>query len=657
MSAEWLAAALAAGVGTAAVYWALRFGRLLPLEVSLREERERAREIGAFARELFEAQSSAETPQILAEALQYGAERFLHRFPGLHLFGWRRMALGGAFSSERPELVFRTGFLAAAEPSDLELPEEIWERIRHSEGTSIWRGDIPEPLMSRFGARGLRSLRLTPWGTFAKVWGLIGALDPDPGGAALAEGSDALDLLAAYLSRAAAAAAMVWEQKTAREQLEGGLSRTMQRLDETNLQLIRKAKEMKTLQEVTDAISEHPDQPDILGAIATTVAKALELDVVAFLLLDDANAELVTQAGAYGLMEDEGALYRISLKNEMASSVRVFRTGQPFITGDSQNDPRVIAHYARAWKCHSLAVVPLRIETRRIGVMRVGSFRKNFFNEEHLQMLRVIAEEVAVLVESAMMTQRLAEMNRQLAHMHRLKDEFVSTVSHEFKTPLTTIAGFLAVLLADDAGPLTPDQRKFLSSCKRASDRLTMLVMSLLDLSKLEGGLKMDFVPVDLAGVARLSVENHRWEADKKGVSIELRQEERLPAAHGDAKWLAQVFDNLISNALKFTPQGGAVAVSVENKGECLKACVADTGVGIPQEDGQKIFEKFYRGRNLEQAKTPGTGLGLAICRSIIDKHEGKIWFESEPGKGARFQFLVPVSKGTQGKEEHDENV
>jgi signal transduction histidine kinase len=95
----------------------------------------------------------------------------------------------------------------------------------------------------------------------------------------------------------------------------------------------------------------------------------------------------------------------------------------------------------------------------------------------------------------------------------------------------------------------------------------------------------------------------------------------------------------------------------VENKGECLKACVADTGAGISQQDGQKIFEKFYRGKHLDHVQVPGTGLGLAICRSIIDKHEGKIWFESEPGKGTKFFFLVPVSRDVKREEERNENA
>ncbi|MFA6030635.1 MAG: GAF domain-containing sensor histidine kinase [Elusimicrobiota bacterium] len=641
--------ALAAGTAAAALcaaaaYWWARFRLLLPLDRALFLERERALGLGAFARELLSDPGEPETPQLLAGALQSGGEELGRRFENLHLCLWYRMGLGGAFSNERAELALRTGFLAALEPVDLEFPVEVWERAAR-EGTVLWKEDLPEALRERLAACGLRALRLSAWGTPGRVWGLLGAFDADPAASSLGEGAGALDILTAHCGALAERAARSWEQRHARERLEGGLHLTMRRLDETNLQLIQKTRELRTVQEVTEAISEHPDQPDVLGAIASTVAKALEADVCAFLLLDDTAGDLVTQPGAFGLEDDEGSLYRISLKNEMASSVRVFRSGQAFMTGDAQNDPRVLARYARLWRCHSLAVVPLKIEARRIGVMRVGSFRKNFFNESHLQFVRVIAEEAAVLIESAMMTKRLAEMNRQLAHLHRLKDDFVSTVSHEFKTPLTTITGFLSVVLDEEAGPLSKDQRRFLTSCKAASERLRLLVSGLLDISKLEGGLRMEFASVALDDLARLAVENHLWDAEKGGVSVILEAPKRLPPVHGDEKWLAQVLDNLLSNAVKFTPRGGKVELALENKGECVEVRVCDSGIGIPEEDRERIFEKFYRGKNREKLRTPGTGLGLAICRSIIDKHEGRIWFESEAGKGTRFFFQVPVSK------------
>jgi signal transduction histidine kinase len=167
----------------------------------------------------------------------------------------------------------------------------------------------------------------------------------------------------------------------------------------------------------------------------------------------------------------------------------------------------------------------------------------------------------------------------------------------------------------------------------------------MLDLSKLEGGLDIEFSLVAFEEVARISVEAHQWPASKRGVSLELVVPDALPKARGNPEWLRQVFDNLISNAIKFTSSGGSVTVSVSNKGECLMASVVDTGIGIPKKDQGRVFEKFYQASNREAASAAGTGLGLAICRTVMDKHEGRIWVESEEGQGAAFHFMVPVAR------------
>jgi len=402
---------------------------------------------------------------------------------------------------------------------------------------------------------------------------------------------------------------------------------------------------MKTLEEITEAITEQPDHSDVLSSIVSIVARSLSADLCAFLLLDEKTGELVTQAGGFGIANDEGSLYRISLKNDDASSVRVFMTGKPFMTGDAQNDPQAIAHFARLWKCHSLLVVPLSVEKRRIGVMRVGSFKRDFFTPNHLKFVRVIAEEAAVLVESAVLAEKLAETNRELAQLHSLKDDFVSTVSHEFKTPLTSIKGFLAVLLEQEAGPLTKEQKRFLKIVMSAADRLGHLVNDMLDMSRLEGGMDIELGSVELEQVARSSVENHRFLADNKGIRLLMEVPPLLPPARGSAEWLKHVFDNLISNALKFTPERGEVTVALSNRGDCVMVSVSDSGIGIPQEDQDRIFEKFYRAANRQSIKVSGTGLGLAICKSIVDKHEGRIWFDTQLDKGSTFYFVVPVAE------------
>jgi signal transduction histidine kinase len=344
-------------------------------------------------------------------------------------------------------------------------------------------------------------------------------------------------------------------------------------------------------------------------------------------------------------LEGEELLYRIPLTEERSSSVRVFKTRKPFLSGDAQNDPDVIASYAQLWKVHALLVVPLIVEDRVLGVMRIGSRRRDAFGVEALELVTVVAEEASVLVETAMLNRRLSETAEQLAALNRMKDEFVSTVSHEFKTPLTTITGFLSVMLDGETGPVNEQQVKFLQIAKAASKRLAGLVSDLLDLSRLEGGAKMELQPLDLVELLSQSVENHQPLAAEGDKRLVWAPSTRLPRAAGDLRWLGLVADNLISNAVKFTRPGGTVTVAARDKGEFLLVEVSDDGIGIPMQDREKIFERFYRASNREQVNAPGTGLGLAIAREVVAKHGGKIWFDSEAGKGTTFRFVVPVAR------------
>jgi signal transduction histidine kinase len=186
---------------------------------------------------------------------------------------------------------------------------------------------------------------------------------------------------------------------------------------------------------------------------------------------------------------------------------------------------------------------------------------------------------------------------------------------------------------------------KFLQIAKAAAKRLAGLVSDLLDISRLEGGAKMDLKPLDLLELISQSVENHSPLAAEGDKTLVWTPPERLPRAVGDERWLGLVLDNLISNALKFTRPGGRVSLETTDKGEFLMVSVADDGIGIPEADRDRIFERFYRASNRADVNAPGTGLGLAIAREVISKHGGKIWFDSEPGRGTTFRFVVPAAR------------
>jgi signal transduction histidine kinase len=238
----------------------------------------------------------------------------------------------------------------------------------------------------------------------------------------------------------------------------------------------------------------------------------------------------------------------------------------------------------------------------------------------------------------------LSETAKELAQLNRLKDEFLSTVSHELKTPLTTIKGFVSVILSGDVGPLNEQQTNFLTVADQSVNRLTHLISDLLDLSRLNGKVEMEFSVISLKDLIRDSTSGMLIKAKEKNISLSSSVDKDLPPVYADVRWISQVVENLLINAIKYSGTGSRICVSGSTKGEVAVVCVEDNGPGIPAEEQKLIFDKFYRGKK-SASQVPGTGLGLAISKSVVEKHGGKIWLESKPGAGSKFLFALPVAK------------
>jgi signal transduction histidine kinase len=231
-----------------------------------------------------------------------------------------------------------------------------------------------------------------------------------------------------------------------------------------------------------------------------------------------------------------------------------------------------------------------------------------------------------------------------------MKDEFLSTVSHELKTPLTTIKGFVSVILSGEVGPLNEQQSNFLNVADQSINRLTHLISDLLDLSRLNGKVEREFSAVSLNELVRNSVSGLLIKAREKNIALSSSVESVLPPVFADSRWIGQVMDNLLINAIKYSSPGTKVCISGYDKGDVAVICVDDTGPGIPAEEQKLVFDKFYRGKTSVN-QVPGTGLGLAISKSVIEKHGGKIWLESKQGAGSRFMFALPVAKRKYGQD------
>ena len=240
-------------------------------------------------------------------------------------------------------------------------------------------------------------------------------------------------------------------------------------------------------------------------------------------------------------------------------------------------------------------------------------------------------------------TRELEVRNERLLELDHLKDEFVALVSHELRTPLTSIRGYLELVLDGEAGEVTDEQRQFLGVVERNANRLLDLVGDLLFLAQIEAGkLSLEFGAVDLAAVAAESVETARPLAEEKEITLTLATSP-LPLLAGDRARLAQLLDNLVSNAVKFTPQGGRVDVRASSSRENAILEVRDTGMGIPADEQEHVFERFFRTSRATEQAIQGTGLGLAISNAIVHAHGGRITLASNEGEGATFRVTIPI--------------
>jgi two-component system NtrC family sensor kinase len=228
-----------------------------------------------------------------------------------------------------------------------------------------------------------------------------------------------------------------------------------------------------------------------------------------------------------------------------------------------------------------------------------------------------------------------------LKELDRLKSEFVSTVSHDLRTPLTTIQGYVELL--ERAGPLNEGQRDFISKALHSLNHITALISDLLDIGRIEAGYDLEMRPFCINDVIQQSVDAHAVLIEQAELFTVTDIPDELLWIHGNVRRIRQVLDNLISNAIKYSRPGGGVKVTAQPGTDYVIVSIEDQGIGIPLEEQPKLFERFYRVRMPEAEDILGTGLGLSIVKSVIEKHKGRVWVRSYPGKGSTFAFILSL--------------
>ncbi len=412
-------------------------------------------------------------------------------------------------------------------------------------------------------------------------------------------------------------------------------------------ELHQRVHDLSVLQEIGSQLPSPPILTDTLAAIGRVARRSLGPCDICFFFLHHAESEAMVMMGGDwdSKISFDPRAFTLGI-SEKVPLADVFREGRP-------------AHYERGssptlWGkdeliqglgLHQLLYLPLDVEQGRIGVLAIGMRPPRTLSLEDRRLAGLVSQQIAIVIERSRLYERLKSANEKLEQINRLKNEFISMVSHELRTPMTTIKGFVSIVLNEETGPLNDQQRHFLETSDRAIDRLTLLVSDLLDISRIEAGqIKMQLRPTSLKDVCQRLAASFVPQFKVQNLELTLHIPEPLPLVLADPDRITQVLDNLLSNALKFTTKGG-ITLSATDKGDFVMVSVKDTGSGIPKEEHDKIFDKFYQIKVGGGYPSKGTGLGLAIVKSIVESHRGKVWVESEPGKGAEFRFILPRAR------------
>lgn len=313
-----------------------------------------------------------------------------------------------------------------------------------------------------------------------------------------------------------------------------------------------------------------------------------------------------------------------------------------------------IAHILKQIPVKSLYVVKLHVRRRLVGLLAVGfNNPAEQFTQMDTLLLDRLSETIGVAMDNKLLFEenqhvlrQLKISNAKLRALDEAKDDFISMASHQLRTPLTSIKGYVSMVLEGDAGKISPQQKKLLTQSFFSSQRMVYIIADLLNVSRLRTGkFAIDASPVNLADVVAEEIVQLAEIAKSRSLNLVYNKPKHFPLLMIDETKTRQVIMNFVDNAIYYTPSGGTIEVKLLNKSTTVELRVEDDGIGVPKSEQPHLFTKFYRAGNARKARPDGTGLGLFMAKKVIVAQGGAVIFESEEGKGSTFGFMVSKAR------------
>ena len=423
--------------------------------------------------------------------------------------------------------------------------------------------------------------------------------------------------------------------------------RLFKELQERTGELTRSVGELRALGEVGQAISSTLDLRAVLSTIVVRATQLSGTDAGVIYEYDEPREVFVPRATEHLEAEIVETMLATPVRKGEGATGRLAEILEPIQVPDILAAPaesRVRGALVRAGY-RALLAVPLVREGHLLGGLTVIRKATGAFAPEVIELLRTFATQSALAIQNARLFLEIEDKSRQLEAASRHKSEFLANMSHELRTPLNAIIGFSEVLAEKMFGEVNAKQAEYLQDILESGRHLLSLINDILDLSKIEAGhMELETADFDLPSAIENALILVRERVTRRGITLGLTIDERLGMVRGDERKVKQILLNLLSNALKFTPEGGRIDVGAGRHDEMAEVSVADTGIGIAPADQETVFEEFRQVGTAER-KAEGTGLGLALTRKFVELHGGKIWVQSELGRGSTFTFTLPVRR------------